>query len=50
MNSFDEKTQQALGYYVYMLVDPNGDEPFTLEKDTITAYLTIFGTQLITPM
>ena len=32
MNSFDEKTQQALGYYVYMLVDPNGDEPFYIGK------------------
>lgn len=25
---FDEKTQQALGHYVYMLIDPRNNKPF----------------------
>ena len=29
---FDEKTQKALGYYVYMLIDPRDDRPFYVGK------------------
>lgn len=29
---FDEKTQQELKYYVYMLLDPQGDKPFYVGK------------------
>ena len=29
---FDEKTQQALGYYVYMLIDPSNNKPFYVGK------------------
>ena len=32
MKSFDEKTMQALCYYVYMLVDPLNDIPFYIGK------------------
>lgn len=32
MNSFDEKTIQALCYYVYMLVDPFNNKPFYIGK------------------
>ena len=32
MNLFDEKTVQALGYYVYMLIDPRDDKPFYVGK------------------
>lgn len=32
MNQFDEKTQKALGYYVYMLIDPRDDKPFYIGK------------------
>ena len=29
---FDEKTQQELGHYVYMLIDPRNDKPFYVGK------------------
>ena len=29
---FDEKTQQALGYYVYLLIDPRDNKPFYVGK------------------
>ena len=29
---FDTKTQKALGYYVYMLIDPRDDRPFYVGK------------------
>ena len=29
---FDERTQQALGYYVYMLIDPLSNKPFYVGK------------------
>ena len=32
MNSFDEKTQKALGYYVYMLINPDDGKPFYIGK------------------
>lgn len=32
MYSFDEKTRKALGYYVYMLIDPNDKKPFYIGK------------------
>lgn len=32
MNSFDEKTIQALCYYVYMLVNPFDNKPFYIGK------------------
>ena len=31
---FDEKTQQQLNSYVYMLVDPNDKKPFYIGKGT----------------
>lgn len=32
MNTFDVKAQKALGYYVYMLVNPNDGKPFYIGK------------------
>ena len=29
---FDQKTISALGYYVYMLIDPRNDQPFYVGK------------------
>ena len=29
---FDERTQKALGYYVYMLIDPRNGKPFYVGK------------------
>lgn len=31
-NGFDENTQKSLGYYVYLLVDPNDEKPFYVGK------------------
>lgn len=32
MDLFDEKTKKALGYYVYMLIDPRNEKPFYVGK------------------